>query len=64
MQKKNQEREYAKLIKNMETRHITDIENLENMYERKLQIEAERYMQLEQDKIELKTFYEGQLKML
>ena len=27
-------------------------------------IEAERYMQLEQDKLEVETFYKGQLEML
>jgi hypothetical protein len=40
------------------------VDSLETIYERKLGIEDERFRQLEHDKVEMKQYYEEQMKNL
>jgi hypothetical protein len=40
------------------------VEELQSLYERKLYIENGNYLKLEQEKIEMKNFYEGKIKEL
>jgi len=42
----------------MENKHGNEVDNLENMYERKLNIEEERYRQLEHDLVEMRQHYD------
>jgi cilia- and flagella-associated protein 57 len=63
-QKVRQERDYEKKLKQLEADHNLEVDNLENIYDRKLGIEDERYRQLEHDKVEMKQYYEEQMKNL
>ena len=47
-QKSSVEKESANLFKNVENNHLKAVEELENLYERKLAFENEKYLQLEQ----------------
>jgi hypothetical protein len=47
-QKSTVEKESANLFKNVENNHLKAVEELENLYERKLAFENEKYLQLEQ----------------
>jgi hypothetical protein len=41
------EKDYSSLLKNMENNHLKAVEELENLYEKKLGHENEKYIQLE-----------------
>jgi hypothetical protein len=41
------EKDYNNLLKNMENNHLKAVEELENLYEKKLAFENEKYIQLE-----------------
>ena len=45
----------------MEMKHLQSVEELQTLYERKLYIENSNYLKLEQEKIEMKNFYEEKL---
>ena len=46
-QKQEVEKDYNNLLKNMENNHLKAGEELENLYEKKLAFENEKYIQLE-----------------
>lgn len=46
-QKSTVEKESANLFKNVENNHLKAVEELENLYEKKLAFENEKYLQLE-----------------
>lgn len=48
-------------MKKMEMKHLQSVEELQTLYERKLYIENSNYLKLEQEKIEMKNFYEEKL---
>ena len=60
-QKDSQEHEYVVNRINVESAHIKRVEEVERLYEAKLHLEDEQIRQLEQDKLELKQFYERQI---
>lgn len=47
IQKSTVEKESTNLFKNVENNHLKAVEELENLYERKLAFENEKYLQLE-----------------
>ncbi|OMJ86865.1 hypothetical protein SteCoe_11496 [Stentor coeruleus] len=63
-QKSRQERDYEKKLKQLESDHMSEVDSLEAIYERKLGIEEERFRQLEHDKVEMKQYYEDQMRNL
>lgn len=63
-QKSSQEHENSQAMKKMELNHLQCVEELQSLYERKLYIENGNYLKLEQEKIEMKNFYEGKIKEL
>lgn len=56
------EKESQDLLHNMENTHLRAVEELENLYERKLAFENEKYLQLEQLMREEKIKYEKIIK--
>lgn len=61
-QKSTQEHEYVVNRINVESAHVRRVGEVERLYEAKLYLEDEQIRQLELDKIELKKFYELQLR--
>ncbi|CAD8162078.1 unnamed protein product [Paramecium pentaurelia] len=61
-QKSAAEKESANLFKNVENNHLKAVEELENLYERKLAFENEKYLQLEQDLMEERRRNQAQAK--
>ena len=61
-QKSTQEHEYVVNRINVESAHVARVGEVERLYEAKLHLEEEQIRQLEQDKLELKQFYELQLR--
>ena len=61
-QKSTVEKESANLFKNVENNHLKAVEELENLYERKLAFENEKYLQLEQVLMEERMRFQTQLK--
>jgi hypothetical protein len=58
------EKESANLFKNVENNHLKAVEELENLYERKLAFENEKYLQLEQQLMEDRMKFEKNLRDL
>lgn len=48
-QKLDVEKDYSNLLKDMENNHLKAVEELENLYEKKLGYENEKYLQLESE---------------
>ena len=46
-QKQEVEKDYNNLLKNMENNHLKAVEELENLYEKKLAFENEKFIQLD-----------------
>lgn len=63
-QKSTVEKESANLFKNVENNHLKAVEELENLYERKLAFENEKYLQLEQQLMEERMKFEKNLRDL
>lgn len=63
-QKSTVEKESANLFKNVENNHLKSVEELENLYERKLAFENEKYLQLEQQLMEERMKFEKNLREL
>lgn len=61
-QKSTQEHEYVVNRINVESAHVARVSEVERLYEAKLHLEEEQIRQLEQDKLELKQFYELQIR--
>src|SRR5690242_9918357 len=53
-QKNQLEKEYANLLKQMESNHMKAVEELENLYEKKLSYENDKYVQKEAELNNLK----------
>ena len=62
VQKTQLEKDSAALLKNMENNHLKAIEEIENLYEKKLSLENEKYLQLEQKLLEERMKAERDLK--
>ena len=45
----------------MEKKHLEAVENLEDHYKRKISIEEGNFLKLEQEKLEMKKYYEGKI---
>ena len=45
----------------VEENHIAAVEDLESVYERKLNVECGNYLKLEQDKLEMSKHYESRI---
>ena len=58
------EKDYNNLLKNMESDHWKAVEELENLYEKKLAYENEKYICLEQQKTEEQLKHQLQVKQL
>jgi hypothetical protein len=61
-QKTQIEKESANLLKNMENNHLKAVEELENLYEKKLAFENEKFLQQEQELLEERMKFEKKLK--
>lgn len=48
-QKLDVEKDYSNLLKDMENNHLKAVEELENLYEKKLGYENEKYLQMESE---------------
>ena len=48
----------------MESKHLADVEQLQNEYDKKLDIQVSDYLKLEQEKLEMKKDYEKQIQNL
>eukprot|EP00743_Colponemidia_sp_Colp-15_P006147 GILK01006607.1.p1 GENE.GILK01006607.1~~GILK01006607.1.p1 ORF type:complete len:1413 (-),score=360.36 GILK01006607.1:147-4334(-) len=62
--KNMQEREAAQALQAMELAHMRAAEELESLYERKLAIEAEKYLALDQEKMEMQQGYESRIRSM
>lgn len=58
------EKESSNLLKNMENNHLKATEELENLYEKKLAFENEKYMQQEQTLLEERMKFDKKLKSI
>ena len=63
-QKSQIEKESNNLLKNMEATNLKAVEELENLYEKKLAFENEKYLQLKQELSEEVMKYEDKIKVL
>lgn len=63
-QKSTVEKESTNLFKNVENNHLKAVEELENLYERKLAFENEKYLQLEQVLMEERMRFQTVMKGL
>ncbi|KAL4511618.1 hypothetical protein ABPG72_012463 [Tetrahymena utriculariae] len=61
-QKNRNEKEHGGLLKELEKTHLKAIEELENLYEKKLAFENEKFLQQEQELIEERMKFEKKLK--
>ena len=48
----------------MENKHLEAVERLEDVYQKKIQIEESNLLKLEQEKLEMKKYYEQKIQEL
>jgi hypothetical protein len=60
-QKEIQDRQNLDAFKLMEHKHLDSVEKLEDVYKRKINIEEGNYLKLEQEKLEMKKYYEQKI---
>jgi cilia- and flagella-associated protein 57 len=58
------EKETKRLLETIENDHLKAVEELENLYEKKLAFESEKYFQMEAKSIEMKLKFEKEIKDL
>ena len=63
-QKQEVEKDYNNLLKNMENNHLKAVEELENLYEKKLAFENEKYIHLEQQMTEQRLRHQAEVDQL
>ena len=63
-QKAREEQEHTDLLRKRELEFQQSVEEMQQLYEKKLSIESKKYFKLEKDKIEQKQFYEKKLQEL
>lgn len=63
-QKAKQERDFKEKLRMLEDNHLNQVDDIETVYEKKLNIEDERYRQLEHDKVEMRQHYEDQIRSI
>jgi len=51
-------------MKRMEMNHLQAVEELQGVYEKKLYLEGSNYLKLEQEKLEMKNYYENKISEL
>lgn len=44
-------------MKKMEKNHLEAVEDLQEIYEKKIYVESSNYLKLEQEKLEMKNYY-------
>jgi hypothetical protein len=60
-QKELQDRQNYEAMKKMEMNHLQAVEELQAVYEKKLYIEQSNFLKLEQEKLEMKNYYENKI---
>ena len=60
-QKEQQDRQNMEAMRRMEQNHLGAVEELQEVYERKLYVENSNFLKLEQEKLEMKNFYEQKI---
>lgn len=63
-QKQEVEKDYNNLLKNMENNHLKAVEELENLYEKKLDFENEKFIHLEQQMTEQRLRHSAEIEQL
>ena len=63
-QKENQDRQNQDAMIKMEQNHVQAVEDLQDAYEKKIYIEQSNYLKLEQEKMEMKNYYENKINEL
>lgn len=48
-------------MKKMEVNHLDSVEDLQSVYEKKLYVESSNFLKLEQEKLEMKNYYENKI---
>ncbi len=51
-------------MQKMESNHLHEVEDIQGSYEKKLYIESSNYLKLEQEKLEMKNYYEKKIEDL
>ena len=59
-----QDKQNFEAMKKMESNHLSAVEELQTIYEKKLYIEGSNYLKLEQEKLEMKNYYEQKISEL
>jgi len=63
-QKDNQDKQNMEAMKSMEMEHLTEVEDLQAVYEKKLYIEQSNYLKLDQEKSEMVNYYKDKIEEL
>jgi hypothetical protein len=63
-QKDLQDHQNQQAMHKMEENHVAAVEDLESVYERKLNVECGNFLKLEQEKLEMRKHYEQRIQDL
>ena len=63
-QKELQDHQNQQAMHKMEENHVAAVEDLESVYERKLNVECGNFLKLEQEKLEMRKHYEQRIQDL